>query len=168
MKSGEILNQGLLRPSLRFSIVRPMWSHVNCWHWSTMCYQVQSQPSPGILEYFMLPSMDYSSVMRKMRDSRTKQCRWAEGWYLSILGLLHTSSEPWHAALIECKRSPDHVLSAYTVQYMDIQFSMANVFYTTGITLYVLMPHFFTLSSFSTATPRETSSVELVLWFSDP
>lgn len=31
------------------------------------------------------------------------------------------------------------------------------------------MPHFFTLSNFSTATPRETSSAELgVLWFDDP
>lgn len=31
------------------------------------------------------------------------------------------------------------------------------------------MPHFFTLSNFSTATPRESSSVELqALWFEDP
>lgn len=31
------------------------------------------------------------------------------------------------------------------------------------------MPHFFTLSNFSTATPRETSSVELAApWFDDP
>lgn len=31
------------------------------------------------------------------------------------------------------------------------------------------MPHFLTLSSFSTATPRETSSAELAaLWFDDP
>lgn len=31
------------------------------------------------------------------------------------------------------------------------------------------MPHFFTLSNFSTATPRETSSVELVVpWFDNP
>lgn len=36
-------------------------------------------------------------------------------------------------------------------------------------TLYVFMPHFFTLSSFSTATPRATSSDELpALWFEDP
>lgn len=36
-------------------------------------------------------------------------------------------------------------------------------------TLYVFMPHFLTLSNFSTATPRETSSVELpVFLFEDP
>lgn len=40
---------------------------------------------------------------------------------------------------------------------------------STHSTLYVFMPHFLTLSNFSTATPRETSSVELlVLWFEDP
>lgn len=41
--------------------------------------------------------------------------------------------------------------------------------HTVHNTLYVFIPHFFTLSNFSTATPRETSSVELlVLWFDDP
>lgn len=37
------------------------------------------------------------------------------------------------------------------------------------VTLYVFMPHFLTLSNFSTATPRETSSVALqLLWFEEP
>lgn len=41
--------------------------------------------------------------------------------------------------------------------------------YTDTHALYVFMPHFLTLSSFSTATPRVTSSLGLFeLWFDDP
>ena len=42
-KSGEAQNPSCLKSSVKFPVSDDLWSHVICWCWSTVFYQVQSQ-----------------------------------------------------------------------------------------------------------------------------